>query len=91
MTTIRDFDTLVARLHDSVHCEIATLTGAACRRPASWRINLHGCEQANACGHHKEAWLREAVANHTRAGIPRCVHCGQMFATLGDAFSVTPL
>lgn len=91
VSTHSAFDALIAARWDQpVTCEIPTQAGDSCRRPAHWRINLHGCEQAIACGQHKEAWRRSVLLNFGTS-IPRCAHCRQKFATPADAFSVTPL
>jgi hypothetical protein len=65
-------------------CEMA----GGCKRPARWRLNLHGCEQVNMCGQHKAAWLRDALAQD---GKPRCFHCGVVFDSVDDAVTVTAI
>ncbi|WP_019969329.1 hypothetical protein [Mycobacterium sp. 141] len=92
MTTNSDLDSIftaaIAGWHRRLTCESRTSTGDRCRRPAAWRINLHGCEAANLCGQHKAAWLRR---HQSFTGQPRCVHCGVVFATLSDACTVSAL
>jgi hypothetical protein len=75
------FDEIVARFADKPQCD----GSPGCTRPASWRIDLHGCEQAIMCAQHKSAWLRDIRAN---AGQPRCVHCGRVFDDVSAAVSV---
>jgi hypothetical protein len=79
-------DAIIATWDQLVHCEIPTQTGAACRRPARWRINLHGCEQANTCGQHLRTWQGWAAASTSR-----CDHCKRTFSSPADAYTVTPL
>lgn len=72
-------------------CEMATHTGAQCQRPATWRLNLHGCEYALICGRHCDEWTRGQAANMLAGSSPRCAHCGQVFTSLADAFTVGAL
>lgn len=86
MISTRDiaFDEIAARFDDQPGCE----GSARCTRPARWRINLHGCEQAIMCTHHKSAWVRQQRAE---VGMPRCVHCGTEFDCAEDAFTVAAI
>lgn len=83
-------DAIVAAWDNAVNCEMPIQAGPTCRRTASWRINLHGCEQANVCGQHKEAWRRSVLFNFGTLW-PRCGHCRVTFTSLRDVFTVTPL
>lgn len=94
------FELITAGWNDKVACEIPTGSGEPCKRTAHWRINLHGCEQANTCGQHMKAWRRSTLSRFSAAGHAhctdcdgraRCVHCKQTFADPADAFTVTPL
>ena len=84
------FDEIVALFDDKPVCEMTTGQGPRCTRTASWRINLHGCEQALMCGQHLRTWTGTLTVN-SRLGTPRCGHCGHQFATVADAYTVTPL
>lgn len=84
------FDAVVAGWDDKLHCEMATQTAARCQRPAHWRLNLHGCEQASLCGQHLSRWQRDA-SMECRLSTPRCAHCGRQFERVTDAYTVTPL
>jgi len=84
MSTATAFGEIVARFGDKPRCE----GSGRCTRPARWRINLHGCEQAIMCAHHKTAWLRKTGAN---VGDPRCVHCGKQFDSIDDAVKVVAI
>jgi hypothetical protein len=79
------FDEIVASFDDVPRCEMAD---GRCTRPARWRINLHGCEQAITCGQHKSAWLRKVLA---QVGNPRCAHCGAEFDCVDDAVTVVAI
>lgn len=85
MTTGHDvaFDEIVDRFADKPKCD----GSPRCTRPARWRINLHGCEQAIMCGQHKAAWLRKVL---TEAN-PRCAHCRAEFGCVHDAFTVVAI
>jgi hypothetical protein len=78
------FDEIVASFDDKPPCE----GSGRCTRPARWRINLHGCEQAIMCAQHKSAWLRKMRAN---VGDPRCAHCGTVFDSVDDAVTVVAI
>lgn len=80
------FDAIAAAFADQLRCEATTQAGGQCLRPVRWRLNLHGCEQALLCGQHLRAWERQAVA----VMRPVCAHCGRQFASLTDAYMVTP-
>lgn len=80
------FDEIVAAWTRMVNCEATTQTGMPCRRPASWRINLHGCERAVVCGQHLRTWKRDAAGS-----TGRCAHCGLQFDTITAAYTVAPL
>jgi hypothetical protein len=88
MTTahLSAFDDIVARFGDKPHCEDSD----RCTRPASWRINLHCCEQAIMCAQHKNAWLRRIRAEQA-TGHPRCAHCSVVFETVDAAITVTAI
>jgi hypothetical protein len=80
------FDEIIDRFGDKPRCE----GSGRCTRPARWRINLHGCEQAIMCGQHKSAWLRQIRAK-SAARQPRCAHCGQVFSDIATAVSVVAI
>jgi hypothetical protein len=90
-TDLSPFGAIVSAWNEQVRCEMTTKAGARCRRPAYWRINLHNCEQALACGQHTSAWARSAMANIGSGLSPRCAHCGRTFDSISAAYSVTPL
>lgn len=77
--------------HQQLRCELTTGTGDPCRLPATWRINVHGCEHALVCGRHRKSWIRKETANVWAGLAPRCAHCGRTFASLDDACTVSPL
>jgi hypothetical protein len=79
------FDEIVASFDDVPRCE---MPDGRCTRPARWRINLHGCEQAIMCGQHKSAWLRKIRGE---VGTSRCAHCGTEFDCVTGAFTVTAI
>ena len=81
------FDAAIAGWFETLHCEATRKQGGSCRRPAHWLLNLHGCERVLLCGQHVRAWQRDA---HATMG-PFCDQCGGAWATLVDAYSVTPL
>lgn len=82
------FDEIVAAFGDQPRCQMSSLVGAQCLRPARWRINLHGCEQVNMCTQHKTAWVRKMRAQH---GNPCCAHCGHEFGSFNDAVRITAI
>jgi hypothetical protein len=53
MSTATAFEAVVSAWDEQVCCEMTTQQGTRCRRPAYWRADLHGCEQALLCGQHK--------------------------------------
>ncbi|BCO36714.1 hypothetical protein [Mycobacterium heckeshornense] len=72
-------------------CEMpAAGEGRRCRRPAGWRVNLHGCEAVLMCGQHKAAWLRQTRAQFY-TGPARCAHCGCVFDDLATAVRLVRL
>lgn len=90
MNQTTTFGAIVADWERPLLCEMPTQAGPQCRRAAAWRINLHGCEQANACGQHMNAWKRSVLFTFGTAW-PRCAHCGRSFYGLSDAFTVSAL
>lgn len=85
------FEGVVSAWHERPNCEMDTKQGDRCSRPATMRINLHGCEQSLACGQHLNAWKRKGSANMRAGYLPRCAHCGRTFASFDDAYTVVPL
>ncbi|WP_162938404.1 hypothetical protein [Mycobacterium kyogaense] len=81
------FEAAISGWNEHLACEMPTRAGTACGRPARWRLNLHGCEQALLCGHHLRAWQRAAIESSTG----RCAHCGRQFDGVADAYTVTSL
>lgn len=81
------FDRIVNGWADTPNCEANRNRGAQCRRPARWRLNIHGCQVVLLCTHHLHAWERKAHATMT----PYCDHCGQHWPTLTDAYTVSAL
>ncbi|MGA7053178.1 MAG: hypothetical protein WBZ37_18300 [Mycobacterium sp.] len=79
-----------AAFDDQPCCEMTTLAGPRCQRSARWRVNLHGCEQANMCGQHKRAWLKRQVANRL-LGRPWCGMCRIEFDSFDDAVRITAI
>ena len=84
------FDEIVAAFNDQPRCEMTTLAGGQCQRPARWRVDLHGCEQAIMCSHHKTAWIRHVLAEQLD-GQPRCAHCRTVFDRFDDAVRITAI
>ncbi|MCV7300867.1 hypothetical protein H7J93_14670 [Mycobacterium barrassiae] len=84
---IEAFERVIAAWSEPVDCEAHTKLGAQCRRPAHWRLDLHGCETVLLCRHHLRAW--ELKARSTMA--PWCAVCGGRWPSINDAYSVTPL
>lgn len=82
------FDEIVAAFHEYPRCEEATFAGVRCQRVARWRINTHGCEQANLCGHHKSHWERRTRADLRVAATVRCGLCGAEFTCFDDAIRI---
>lgn len=80
------FAGIVAAFDRYAACEAVTLRGNTCQRPATRHLNLHGCEHVLLCGQHLRAW-EQLVAAEMR---PVCAHCGRRFASLADAYVVTP-
>ena len=81
------FESVISAWGSQPQCEMATHNGNQCRRPAHWRLNLHGCEAAISCGQHLRMWTREAATNSSG----RCAHCGRTFDQITDSYTVTPL
>jgi hypothetical protein len=52
MTTATAFEAVIAVWNERMCCEMTTQQRTRCQRPAYWRADLHGCEQALMCGHH---------------------------------------
>lgn len=75
-------------------CAVDTLiVGAwnACKLPATWLIDLHGCSRVRVCKFHALEWehvQRAAIAGEM---ILDCAHCKKRFARLEDACTVAPL
>ncbi len=80
------FDAIVAAFGNQLRCEATTHTGGRCLRLARWRIDLHGCEEANMCGHHKCKWLRRE--HWCCPGPAHCPLCDREFPSLDDAVRV---
>ncbi|ORW28191.1 hypothetical protein AWC19_27540 [Mycobacterium palustre] len=82
------FDEIVAAFDDQPRCGITTLQGRQCQRSAGWLVNVHGCEGRLMCGQHLSAWRSRALGT-----LPggRCTLCGQLFARLDDACTITRL
>ncbi len=82
MTATHAFDAIVAGFDDQLRCEMATLAGSQCRRPAHWLIDVHGCQRALLCGHHARRWERRTRAGLCIDGAIRCPDCGCVFSRL---------
>lgn len=78
------FDQIVSQWRKSVPCRGKTKSGR-CRRPAVWRVNLHGCNSTLMCGHHYWAWHRENLDNN------RCPLCKTRFPDFFAAFTAVRL
>jgi hypothetical protein len=89
--TATAFAAVISGWDEQVRCEMTTQAGAQCQRPASWRADLHGCEQALLCGHHKSAWVRRTVQHFGRDGAARCWWCRKRFDSFDAACRITPL
>ncbi len=85
------FEALIGGWEDQPRCEMPTYSGPQCRRPARWRISLHGCEHVIMCGQHRRTWVHGTLARLSTGLLPRCEHCGTIFATLADACTVSAL
>jgi hypothetical protein len=71
MSTVTAFEAVISVWDVQVCCEMTTHAGSRCRRSAYWRADLHGCEQALLCGHHKGRWVRQATQLlSTRRALP---------------------
>lgn len=46
------FERVIAAWSDTLDCQANTKLGAQCRRPARWRLDLHGCHVVLLCGNH---------------------------------------
>lgn len=84
------FDKVVAGYDDQLRCEMPGAAGDTCRRPARWRVDLHGCEQVLMCTQHKNTWIGARRADE-EAGQPRCTHCGRVFESLDAAVTVVAI
>ncbi|PLV52996.1 hypothetical protein [Mycobacterium simiae] len=84
------FDDIVAAFHQHPPCEMPGAAGDTCRRPARWRVDLHGCEQVLMCTQHKNTWIGARRADE-QAGQPRCTHCGRVFESLDAAVTVVAI
>lgn len=88
MTTCTDaFESVIAAWSETLNCGANTKLGAQCRRPARWRLDIHGCETVLLCRHHVRIWEQKARATMG----PFCASCGHTWPSLSDAYSVTPL
>ncbi len=85
------FDAIVVAFDDQLPCAIVTLSGDQCRRTASWRIDLHGCEQGNACGHHKNSLIRSAEIAKRYGRTLCCHHCRREFDCVADIVKVVAI
>lgn len=69
-----------------VPCEMRTKSGAACKRPAAWAINMHGCEHVTSCGQHYHRRLRQLT------GPPgNCFMCNREFESIHAAHTAVRL
>lgn len=87
------FEAVIAGWDDIVQCEMGTQSGRRCRRPARWRLDLHGCELALLCGQHKAGWVKRAEYE-VRCASTSCSYCRRPvpdLASLAAAYTVTPL
>jgi hypothetical protein len=91
MTTATAFEAVISAWDEQVRCEMTTQAGTGCRRLAYWRADLHGCERALLCGHHKSAWVRRTVQHFGRDGAARCWWCRKRFDSFDAACRITPL
>lgn len=86
-TPTSDFERLIETWDEVAHCD--QLGG--CRRPATWRLNLHGCEQALKCGQHMNSWKRRAVSAFAGGDLVVCDRCEGRFERIEDACTITRL
>jgi hypothetical protein len=91
MSTATAFEAVISAWDQQMHCEMTTQAGARCRRLAYWRADLHGCEQALLCGHHKSSWMRRTMHQFRIDGAARCWRCYKQFDSFDAACKVLPL
>jgi integrase/recombinase XerC len=93
-TTEITFESVISGWDDVARCEVDALRTderPACRRCATWHVNLHGCLQILMCGHHLQAWKRHQLSLLRQGHELWCVHCGHSFERLDNACSITRL
>jgi len=90
-TTWRDLADVEAIWDKRLHCEITTNRGTRCRRPASWRINVHGCEQRLMCTGHLHRWQQRTLAVLRVDGRTRCGMCGLWFTSMETVCGIVAL
>lgn len=86
--TEKAFYTLVSEWHRRPACGHADACGVPCRRPATVRVNFHGCHTKLLCTEHLEDWRRYCadLLSHGR-GEP-CSICWAVFYTVDDVCTV---
>jgi integrase len=74
-------------------CEAADLVGhegmPPCRRPAVWRVDMHGCRQRVLCEDHLKSWKHTQSAAIEAGRNLVCGHCGRIFESFQLACSIT--
>jgi integrase len=94
LTETAAFEGVMSTWDEVLRCEVSSLVthdGPPCRRPAKFRLNLHGCLQLLICERGLKGWKRKQLAFLSSGRTLACVHCGQVFERFDDACTVTPL
>lgn len=90
-TTTVTFEIVISAWREKVACEITTRGGTQCRRPARWRVDVHGCERALMCTNHFQHWESRVVQELTRTRTTLCGLCARSFSSLSAVRTVTEL
>lgn len=94
--TKKDFDAIIDNWRERPRCTRTNLDGSQCRRSASWRFKFHTCSKGLLCTQHLNAWRLAAAAAFSAAAVAgdrgeHCLGCGQVFDSLEEVCTVSPL
>lgn len=73
------------------HCEVQGPDGTQCQQPAAWWWNFHGCTRGFACNDCIGAWRRSTALVFASALPQPCRHCGRLFVSAADAYTLVAL
>lgn len=91
MTTQRSYGTNVVALSIFNRCEYSGTPGHRCPLPATWMVDVHGCENRLMCTGHRDGWERMVRHVLSVGGRTTCTMCGLTFISLESVVQVAAL